>query len=57
MLSHDVAKSGGLLWLNAAETMIDVEDGQNAEHGKHTHWCLPPQPQRGQRAARSPAPC
>ena len=55
MLSHHVAKSGGLLWLNAAETMIDVEDGQDAEHGKHTHWCLPPQ--HGWRAARSPAPC
>ena len=55
MLSHDVAKSGGLLWLNAAETMIDVEDGKDAEHGKHTHWCLPPQ--HGWRAARSPAPC
>jgi alpha-glucosidase (family GH31 glycosyl hydrolase) len=35
MLSHTKDYSAGLLWLNAAETMVDVEDGST---GKDTHW-------------------
>lgn len=35
MLSHTKDYSAGLLWLNAAETMVDVEDGGD---GKNTHW-------------------
>ncbi len=35
MLSHSAAHSTGVLWLNAAETMVDVEDG---DAGRQTHW-------------------
>ena len=37
MLSHDEKKTSAMLWLNAAETFIDVKDGKEADT-KTTHW-------------------
>lgn len=35
MLAHDATKTSAMLWLNAAETYIDIKD---TDYGKQTHW-------------------
>jgi alpha 1,3-glucosidase len=37
LTSHDERKSTGMLWLNSAETFVDISDGRNAE-SRSTHW-------------------
>jgi hypothetical protein len=40
MISHDHDKTAGVLWLNTAETYIDIEDGRDTVGNpkKDTHW-------------------
>ncbi|EGG19928.1 alpha-glucosidase II [Cavenderia fasciculata] len=40
MISHDQQKTVGVLWLNAAETFIDISDGkyEDGQPTKDTHW-------------------
>jgi alpha 1,3-glucosidase len=37
VVAHDESKTSALLWLNAAETFVDVAEGGGGQ-GKKTHW-------------------
>jgi len=39
MISHDQHRTVGALWLNSAETFIDVKDGRDADGSKRTLTC------------------